>query len=197
MPTHHTRRSFLLSSAGLLAGSSLAVLITPTLLAQATPGTTSKPAPPPRPPALPLDKVQTTVGVAHRNLEKVRELVEETPLLANASWDWGGGDFETPLQAAAHTGGREIAEYLLSKNARIDIYAAAMLGRLEFIKAAFTLDPNVHLIPGPHGFTLLHCAKQGGERAKPVMDWMLAQGVPEVFHRPLPFVWPPGTAPTT
>ncbi len=44
-------------------------------------------------------KVQATVGQSHRSLENVRKLVDETPLLANACWDWGGGDFETGLMA--------------------------------------------------------------------------------------------------
>lgn len=192
------RRRFLRSSAQLLAGGSLVALVAPSLLAQATPAPAAPPPaskPPPKPPALPPEKVKEVVGQAHRSLEKVKQLVEETPLLANASWDWGGGDFETPLQAAAHTGGREIAEYLLSKNARIEIYAAAMLGQLDFVKAVLALNPKAHEIPGPHGFTLLHCAKQGGEKAKPVYDWLLASGVPEVTFRPLPYIWPEGTAP--
>jgi len=191
-----TRRLFFHSSAQLLAGGSLAALLSSALPAQSAPATplpTSKP--PPKPPALPIDQVQATVGQAHRSLEKVRQLVEETPLLANACWDWGGGDFETPLQAAAHTGGREIAEYLLNKGARLDLFAAAMLGQLDFVKATLALHPKAHEIPGPHGFTLLHCAKQGGENAKPVYDWLLSSGVPDVTFRPLPFVWPAGPAP--
>ena len=70
-----------------------------------------------------------------------------------------------------------------------------MLGHLDQIKAALALDPKAPEVPGPHGFTLLHCAKQGGERAKPVYDWLVAQGVPEVFMRPLPYQWPAGTTP--
>ena len=153
------------------------------------------PQAPTKPPVLPPDKVQATVGQAHRSLEKVRELVEATPLLANACWDWGGGDFETPLEAAAHTGGREVAEYLLGKGARPSLYAAGMLGQLDAVKAFFAGNPQAHLVPGPHGFTLLHCVKKGGEPAKPVLDWLLAQGVPDITLRPLPFIWPEGTAP--
>src|SRR3954468_22533358 len=127
------RRSFLLSSASLAAAAPLAAFISPRFNQQADTATPAAPRPkaPPKPPALPPEKVQATVGQAHRSLDAVMKLVEETPLLANASWDWGGGDFETPLQAAAHTGGRAIAEYLLSKNARLDVYAAAMLGQLD------------------------------------------------------------------
>lgn len=149
------------------------------------------PKPPPKPPALSLEKVSAIVGAAHRDLEKVRTLLDETPLLANACLDQGGGDFETPLQAAAHTGRREIAELLLSRNARLDVYAAAMLGHLDFVRAALAADVvAAAAVPGPHGFTLLHCAKQGGPKARPVVDWLLASNVPDVGQRPLPFVWP-------
>src|SRR3954469_2090740 len=158
MKSPMNRRSFLLSSASLAAAAPLAAFIPVRFNQQADSATPAAPRPkaPPKPPALPPDKVQATVGQAHRSLEKVRELVEATPLLANAVWDWGGGDFETPLEAAAHTGGREIAEYLLSKGARPSLYAAGMLGQLDLVKAFHAGDPQAHHIPGPHGFTLLH-----------------------------------------
>ena len=198
MLTRMNRRSFLVSSASLAAAAPLAAFISPRFNQQAETATPAAPRPkaPPKPPVLPPDKVQATVGQAHRSLENVMKLVEETPLLANASWDWGGGDFETPLQAAAHTGGHEIAEYLLGKGARLDVFAAAMLGQLDFVKATLTSFPKAHEIPGPHGFTLLHCARQGGPKARAVHDWLLANGVPDVTQRPLPFIWPAGTAPT-
>jgi hypothetical protein len=182
-----TRRSFIR-----LAGTT-AVLGAFVSLASATDA--SRPPPPPKPPALPPEKVQATVGQAHRSLEAVRALVDETPLLVNACWDWGGGDFETPLEAAAHTGRREIAEFLLARGARPSLFAAAMLGQLELVRAFLALDPKAHEIPGPHGFTLLHCAKQGGADAQPVVDWLLAQGVPPETQRPLKFNPPVALAP--
>jgi hypothetical protein len=189
---HTPRRQFIVVSSALAAAALASRLFAQTTDA-APPGVRKAP---PKPPALPADKVREAVGQAHRSLDAVRALIEENPLLANACWDWGGGDFETPLQAAAHTGQREIAEFLLARQARVDVYAAAMLGQLEFVKAA--LGPNVVMgaaVPGPHGFTLLHCAKQGGAKAKAVYDFLVAQGVPEVFQQPLPFVWPAGTKP--
>lgn len=188
----NSRRSFLHTSAGLVASGLFACIASAQETKTPPPGVAKPPA---KPPALPPDKVQATVGQAHRSLDKVRELVEATPLLANACWDWGGGDFETPLEAAAHTGGRDIAEYLLSKGARPSLYAAGMLGQLELVKAFLATDPKAHLVPGPHGFTLLHCVKKGGDPAKPVLDWLLAQGVPDITQRPLPFIWPEGTTP--
>jgi hypothetical protein len=192
MNTVLDRRAFLRASSTIAV---VGALLPVSLAAQQSPAVSATPTAARKPPALPPGKVQATVGESHRSLDKVRELVEETPLLANACWDWGGGDFEAPLQAAAHTGQREIAEYLLGKGARLDLYAAAMLGQLDFVKTVMTLNPRAHEIPGPHGFTVLHCARRGGNEAKPVHDWLLAQGVPDVTFRPLPYVWPEGTAP--
>ena len=188
-----SRRWFIRTSAGLAVTGLFARFVS---AQDSAPPPADLPPAPRKPPALPLDKVQAAVGAAHGNLEKLRSLVEETPLLVNACWDQGGGDFETPLQAAAHMGRREIAEFLLSRNARPDLYASAMLGHLEPIQAAFAASPRVHEVPGPHGFTLLYCAKQGGDSAKAVYDYLIAQRVPAIMQLALPYVWPSGAAPT-
>lgn len=197
MKTPVNRRTFLLTSAALAAAAPLSAFISPRFNQQADASTPAapRPKPPPKPPALPPDKVQAAVGESHRSLANVKKLVEETPLLVNACWDWGGGDFETPLQASAHTGQLEISGYLLGKGARLDIFAAASLGQLDFIKAVFAIDPHAQEIHGPHGFTLVHCARESGARGRPVLDWLLARGVPDVSRRNLPFVWPAGTGP--
>ena len=57
--------------------------------------------------------VAEIVGVSHFNEQRVRELVKSCPELVNAWWDWGFGDWESPLGAASHTGQREIAEVLV------------------------------------------------------------------------------------
>ena len=62
--------------------------------------------------------VQQFVGNAHGDLDRVRELLEEEPGLLHAAWDWGGGDWETALGAAAHMGRKDIALYLLEQGAR-------------------------------------------------------------------------------
>ena len=51
-------------------------------------------------PALDLQLVQEFVGNAHGNFARVKEMLEAEPALVNATWDWGGGDFETALGAA-------------------------------------------------------------------------------------------------
>ena len=80
------------------------------------------------PPALDRDLVREFVANSHGDLEAVRSALAGEPALANAAWDWGGGDWETGLGAAAHMGRRDIAELLLAHGARIDLFAAAMLG---------------------------------------------------------------------
>jgi hypothetical protein len=137
--------------------------------------------------ALPPDPVRDVVGASHRDLNRVKELVEATPLLVNACWDWGGGDFETALQAAAHTGRREIALYLIERGARPDLFAAAMLGQLEVVQAAVAARAETVNLIGPHGFTLLHCAQRGGEAAVPVVAFLQANGAGEVTRHPLPY----------
>src|ERR1051325_3151089 len=105
--------------------------------------------------ALESKLVQEFVGNAHGDLNHVKELLAQEPALVNATWDWGGGDFETALGAAAHMGRKDIANFLLQHGARLDIFAAAMLGNLEVVKAALTVYPDAINTPGPHGIPLI------------------------------------------
>jgi hypothetical protein len=125
-----------------------------------------------RPPALDPARVKEFVLAAHRSLDEVKTLLAHEPNLVNATWDWGGGDFETALGGAAHTGQREIALYLLEHGARLDIFAAAMLGKWEVVKAAVTDDPQIIHIPGPHGIPLLIHARMGGGPATSVLEYL-------------------------
>ena len=129
-----------------------------------------------RPPPLAAELVNEFVLKAHSDLNRVKELLAKEPKLVNACWDWGGGDFETALGAAAHTGRREIAEFLLDNGARMDIFAAAMLGHLDVVKTAITADPRAAKAPGPHGIPLLTHATMGGEKAAPVLEYLQSLG---------------------
>jgi hypothetical protein len=122
--------------------------------------------------ALDSKLVEEFVGVSHGNFERVKELLTQEPALVNAAWDWGGGDFETALGAASHMGNKAIANYLLEHGARIDIFAAAMLGKLEIVKAALALYPDLIDTPGPHGIPLIDHAEAGGEDAKAVAEFL-------------------------
>ncbi|HVF25003.1 MAG TPA: hypothetical protein VNA23_03890 [Anaerolineales bacterium] len=121
-------------------------------------------------PALEASLVQEFVAVAHSDLDRTRELLEQESGLVNATWDWGGGDFETALGAAAHMGRKDIATYLLENGARLDIFAAAMLGKFEIVKSALDIYPDAIHIPGPHNISLLEHARFGGEDANAVYE---------------------------
>lgn len=112
-------------------------------------------------PAIDDEIVAETVGVSHFNLARVKELVNRRPELARATWDWGFGDWETALGAASHVGRRDIAEFLMSKGARPDLFTYAMLGSYDTVKAMIEATPGVQAIAGPHGISLLQHAKNG------------------------------------
>jgi hypothetical protein len=122
--------------------------------------------------ALEAALVQEFVGNAHGNLDRVKELLTQEPALINANWDWGGGDFETALGAASHMGRRDIANYLLENGARLDLFAAAMLGNLEIVRAVLNAYPAAINVPGPHGIPLIEHARAGGEEAKAVLEFL-------------------------
>jgi hypothetical protein len=116
--------------------------------------------------------VKDFVGSAHGNLACVVELLEEEPHLLNAAWDWGGGDWETALGAAAHMGRQDIAQALLDRGARIDLFAAAMMGKLAIVQSVVEDDPEVIHRLGPHGIPLIDHAKAGGAEAAAVVDYL-------------------------
>lgn len=122
--------------------------------------------------AIAPDLVEKFVQVAHTDLDKVKELFAQEAGLVNSVWDWGGGDWETALGAAAHMGRKDIANYLLENGARLDLFAAAMLGKLEIVKATLTEYPSAMNVPGPHGISLLDHAKAGGEEAQAVVEYL-------------------------
>jgi hypothetical protein len=122
--------------------------------------------------ALELTLVQEFVGKSHADLEAVKQLLSQEPALVNSAWDWGGGDWETGLGAAAHMGRRDIALYLLENGARLDLFAAAMLGNLEIVKATLETYPEAVNIPGPHGISLLAHAQAGGNDAVQVYEYL-------------------------
>jgi hypothetical protein len=105
--------------------------------------------------------VMEMVTVSHGNVARVRELLSGRPALANAGWDWGFGDWETPLGAASHVGNHEIATLLLTAGARPTIFSAAMLGQVDVVRAFVAASPGIQRTRGPHGITLLAHARAG------------------------------------
>ena len=130
-----------------------------------------------KPPPIDPERVAEFVLKAHGDLGVVRQLLEQEPAIVNAAWDWGGGDWGTALGAASHVGRRDIAEYLLEHGARMDVFAAAMLGETEIVRAMLDAQPELREARGPHGIPLLAHAEAGGEQARDVVDLLHAAAV--------------------
>ena len=129
---------------------------------------------------------QDFVIYAHSDPDMVAKLLAREPALINATLDWGAGDWETGLGGASHMGRRDIVEVLLKHGARIDLFCAAMMGLLDSVKAALTLEPKLIDAKGPHGFTLHFHAQVGGQEAAGVLDYL--QSLKKIELGPNPFL---------
>lgn len=112
-------------------------------------------------PSIDDEIVAEVVGASHFNFDRVKELVNNRPELARATWDWAFGDWETALGAASHVGRRDIAKFLMDNGARPDIFTFAMFGQYEVIKAMIDSTPGIETTDGPHGISLLRHARAG------------------------------------
>jgi len=176
-----SRRSFLLTSSLGVTGSLSTVAAFSTSAAQeSAPGAIS-PSFPSHDPML----AKEIVGVSHRDVTRVRELLSGRSALAKAVWDWGYGDWETALGAASHVGNKEIADVLLTAGAPPTIFSAAMLGQLAVVQAMIAARPGLQRMKGPHGIPLLAHAKAGG--ASEVVKYLesLGDADPRYTNEPL------------
>jgi hypothetical protein len=128
---------------------------------------------------LPAELVKEFVVAGHSNLPRVKEMLAEHPTLLYATWDWGGGDFETALEGAGHVGNKEIANHLIGLGARTNLFVLTMLGKTSIVKSYLEVFPQYLGARGPHGFTFLHHAQKGGEDAKELLDYFQSKGLKE------------------
>ncbi len=145
----------------------------------------------PKPAPLDAELVKDFVAKAHKDTETetVKELLKKYPTLLNASWDWGGGDFETALGAASHTGNSAVVNHLVENGAQLNFLTLCVLGKTELVKNLLTAMPGLLNMVGPHGFTPLHHANKGGENALEVKKLLESLGAKEtriklVFPKP-------------
>lgn len=134
---------------------------------------------PPKAEPLPAEKVKEFIGAGHNNLDKVKSLLLEFPTLLYATWDWGGGDFETALEGAGHVGTKDVANFLIESGARTNIFVLTMLGKTTLVKSYLEAFPQYLNAKGPHGYTLLHHANRGGDDAKELAEWLKSKGLTE------------------
>ena len=127
-------------------------------------------------PAQDPNLVREIVGASHGNFARVRDAVEKQPALARASVDWGFGDWETCIDAAAHVGNKPIADFLLTHGARPTIFSAAMMGQFDTVKAFVAARPGIQKTLGPHGINLMSHARAGGADAAAVVQYLTQLG---------------------
>src|SRR3954468_4064920 len=132
------------------------------------------------------DLVKEIVTVAHGNLARVKELVAARPALARASWAWGYGDWETPIDAASHVGNRPIAELLIASGARPTVFTAVMMGQLALVKGFIDASPGIQRTRGPHGLTMVAHARAGGAAAAEVLKYLESLGDADPRYTDLP-----------
>lgn len=165
-----TRKNFILTT---LAGAGGALVLPRLLTAQTTPVK--------QPKSDPLDKalVKEFVGVAHKDFDRLKIMLQETPDLLNAVNNLGGWDWEDAIGASGHVGHREMTLFLLEKGARPTICVAAMLGELKVVKDFIKAFPHMKDAVGPHNISLLRHAKAGGEPAEKVVKYLKSIGAKE------------------
>ena len=127
------------------------------------------------------EQIDEFVGAAHNDVDETRKIVEKYPLILNCTSQRARGDFETALGGASHMGRRDIADLLVAKGARSDIFNLAFLGHDDFVKSLVKASPQYLTSYGPHGFTLLHHAKVG--KRDDLADWLQEQGLKETHFK--------------
>jgi hypothetical protein len=165
-----SRKNFLLKSVTGGAG----LILFPSLLKAQDPVKKMEKGPP-----LEITLVKEFVLQAHKDMDKVKTMLQEKPDLLNAVNNLGTWDWEDAVGAAGHVGYTELAEYLLSKGARMTICVAAMLGKTDIVKSTIKSFPYMKDAVGPHNISLIRHAKAGGENAKEVYQYLVSLGVKE------------------
>jgi hypothetical protein len=163
------RKNFILSSVSGAAG----LILLPGIFGNSQQGFQ------PLKPVVDTELVKQFVGAAHRDIQKAKTLLQETPDLLNAVNNLGGWDWEDAIGAAGHVGIPELAIYLLGKGARPTICVAAMLGKIDVVKAYITAFPHMKDAVGPHKISLVRHAKAGEENAREVLEYLQSIGAKE------------------
>jgi ankyrin repeat protein len=118
-------------------------------------------------------EINPFVSIAHADFDKVRQLLNANPALLNtrASWD------ELAIEAAAHTGHLEMAEWLAEKGGAVSTCTAVLLGRVELVKQVLAADRLVIHERGAHDISILGYTAYAQEQAS-IAELLLKAGAP-------------------
>jgi len=139
--------------------------------------------------AISQDTIKAFVTASHFNLSKVREMLADNPALLNVEYEWSPGDWESGIVAAGHMGSRPIAEFFLERGAPLNICVAAMLGRLDDVRAFLERDATLANARGAHQITVMfHAAMSGStEVASLLKSYGCSEGYSYALHGAINF----------
>jgi len=120
-------------------------------------------------------------GTKSGDLDKVKSMLNDYPNIVHGKVDWGNGDFESAIEGAGHMGNKEIGNFLIDAGSRVSLFALTMLGKTELVKPILEVYPKLIFANGPHGFTMLHHAKQGGKDAEELYNYLLEKGLTKTW----------------
>ena len=104
----------------------------------------------------------------HSDLDTVKRKLAENPAPANA---YNAAMIESAIGAAGHMGRADIAEALLAHGARLELAAAAMLGRKDFVAEALKKDASRAKSGGAHNIPVAFHAALSGDVEIMQMLW--------------------------
>ena len=122
------------------------------------------------------EEIEQFVIAGHGNFAKVKELLEANPALLHTHWDKTN---EMAIEAAAHVGNQEIAKYLLSKGASLDICTAAMMGMSDKVNLFLKENSKLANAKGAHGIPVLFFAALSGDTK--IAELLVSHGSREGF----------------
>ena len=101
-----------------------------------------------------LDAGEIHTSIIDGDLDKLRNLLEEYPELVNIKNENGW----TPLYIAVMQKKKELAEFLISKGADVDIFSASSLALKDNLKTIIEKNPAIVNSKDSFGQIALHCA---------------------------------------
>lgn len=101
------------------------------------------------------DERNSLVLASHGNLADVQRLVKERPEMVNEPGVGPAFGGERPLDAAAHTHHRAIAEVLLDHGAEHNLYSAVFMGEFDTVSEMLKANPESVKQPGVHHIPVL------------------------------------------
>ncbi|MGO4921554.1 hypothetical protein [Maribacter spongiicola] len=113
-----------------------------------------------------VELIKEFVLAGHFNLDKVKSMLIDYPNLIYSRYDWGNGDFEEAIEGAGHKGNKEVANYLIEKGARVNLFVLTMLGKTNLVKPILEAYPNLNILKGSSRFDLASSRRNWRRRIK-------------------------------